>query len=118
MGEYLAWANANPQAVAPFDLYLSAVTAQTVGRDSLAVDLLSRIDLQPLAIERMDPAWGLLSLSYLLRARSYESIADTANAVRYYQLFSDIWREAEPDLQPKKGEAVQALARLRPAEPQ
>ncbi len=114
VNEFLAWAEANPPAVAPFDLYLVAVATQALGRDSLAIDLFSQIDLQPFAIKHLDPRWGLLSLSYLLRARSYEAIADTANAVRYYQLFSTLWSEAEPDLQAKSDEALGALARLRP----
>jgi hypothetical protein len=116
VNEFLAWADANPHAVALFDLYLVALATQALERDSLAIDLFSQIDLQPLAIKHSDPRWGLLSLSYLLRARSYEAIADTANAVRYYQLFSTLWRDAEPDLQAKNDEALGALARLRPGE--
>ncbi len=116
LNEFLAWSEASPQAVAPLDLYLVAVASQALGQDSLAIELFSRLDRQPFAIRDPDPDWGLLSLSYLLRARSYEAIADTANAVRYYRRFSTLWREAEPDLQAKTNEALGSVARLRPGE--
>ncbi len=63
--------------------------------------------------QRVGYDWGLLSLSYLLLARSYEALGDTDRAVQYYERFLNIWKDAEPDLRHYADEARQGLGRLR-----
>jgi len=101
----------------PFDLYLLAGIAQTVGRHPLAVDLYARMDSS--MVWRLYSArtttgynWGLVSLSYFRRARSYEFIGDTELAAQYYERFLDVWKDAEPDLQHFNDEARDGLERL------
>lgn len=88
--------------------YLLANVAQALGRDSLALDLFARMDTS----NHWMAGWGLLSLSYLQRARSYEALGDTARAEEYYERFVTVWRDAEPDLQHYADEARGALERL------
>ena len=57
--------------------------------------------------------FGLLSLSYLHRARSYDALGETESARRYYRQFVDIWKEAEPDLRHYAAEARSRLEQLR-----
>ncbi|UCF21117.1 MAG: protein kinase [Gemmatimonadota bacterium] len=112
VAEFLQWMEDNAGAITPLDLYAVSTAAGVMGRDSLVIDLAILLDVQPYAIERMDPAWGLLSLSYLTRARSYEALADTAKALRYYRRFVTAWGDAEPDLKLMTAEAQRALTRL------
>lgn len=114
----------------PVTLYALADIARRVGRDDLAVELYSRMDLLTYdvpprgrigihgsarseigvrGLESMGYDFGLLSLSYLHRARSYEALGETRRAERYYRMFVDIWNEAEPDLQHYVDEALSWL---------
>jgi len=65
-----------------------------------------------LSLEVMGYNFGLLSLSYLHRARSYEELGETQSARRYYRQFVDIWKEAEPELQHYADEARKGLERI------
>jgi tetratricopeptide (TPR) repeat protein len=61
--------------------------------------------------------WGasylpLDGLWHLERGRTYEALGDTAAARRGYQTVVDLWRHADPELQPYVVEARDALGRL------
>ena len=45
----------------------------------------------------------------------YEAKGDTAKAIANYEKFIDLWKNAEPALQPKVREVRARLERLRPA---
>jgi tetratricopeptide (TPR) repeat protein len=58
--------------------------------------------------------WGsLFVLGILERARIAEGLSDRAKAMDSYQLVVDVWRRADPQLQPFVIEARDALTRLR-----
>ena len=42
----------------------------------------------------------------------YEAKRDRVNAASHYQKFVDLWKNADPDLQPKVAEVRKRLARL------
>jgi len=46
----------------------------------------------------------------------YESMGDTAKAVQNYRAFTELWKNADPDLQPRVADARRRLARLTPVE--
>ena len=113
---------------APSHYFLMGHVAQTIGLDSLALTYYERMDplrsqprlsslipssVLPYAILKLDGDWGLLSLSYLERAQSYEALGDSTRAIEYYERFLEIWRDAEPDLQHYNEEARRGLTRLR-----
>lgn len=94
-------------------VYVLANLAAKVDRDSTAVALLARLDTVHYALNRFDPGWGYLSLSYAQRARCYEAMGDTTSAVEFYQRFISAWSRAEPDLQHRVDEARRRIARLK-----
>ena len=108
----------------PVTLYVLGDIARQLRRDDLAVELYTGMDsltyFVPVRSEAGDRGlnsmgydFGLPSLSYLHRARSYEALGLTQTARRYYRQFVDIWREAEPDLRHYADEAQSGLERLR-----
>jgi len=103
---------------APVELYLLAHVARALQRDELAVSLYSRLDsanfvqLSAPPDRRIGYDWGLRTLSYLYRGTSLERLGRSDEAARYYGLFLDAWREAEPDLQHYAEQARQGLDRL------
>ncbi len=44
----------------------------------------------------------------------YQDAGDTAHAMEYYGRFVDLWKNADPDLQPRVTEAKKAMAELAP----
>ena len=48
----------------------------------------------------------------LERGRTYERLGDTAGARTAYRTVLDLWRHADPELQPLVTEAADAVARL------
>ncbi len=57
----------------------------------------------------MSPAEGLWRLQ---RGRTLEQLGDQENAVEDYRFVVDVWRKADPELQPYVSEARNALVRL------
>ena len=92
--------------------YVLGALAQQSGADSLAIQLFSELDSWPSLVSQADPLWGLRSLSYYHRAKSYENLGDIAAAIRHYERFEELWADAEPDLQPLVEEARTARERL------
>ena len=46
----------------------------------------------------------------------YESMGNTEKAVEHYRAFIDLWKNADPELQPRVADARKRLARLTPVE--
>ncbi|MBA2244642.1 MAG: hypothetical protein H0W11_06775 [Gemmatimonadetes bacterium] len=51
---------------------------------------------------------------HLRQAEFYEQLGARENAAEHYTRFIELWRDADPELQPRVREAEQSLARLRP----
>jgi tetratricopeptide (TPR) repeat protein len=96
----------------PLRAYLLGVLAQSMGQHQRAIELFDHIDTWPLRLGTMDMGWGLLSLSRLLRAQSYEALGNMAEARLQYERFVELWETADPELQRFATEAGDALSRL------
>ncbi len=69
------------------------------------------------ARERDGPDPGLRGPLTEALAREYDSKGDTANAVRLYRDLTVLWKNADPELQPRVAAARRRLAQLEPVEP-
>jgi hypothetical protein len=68
--------------------------------------------LQPTLSPWGSDYWMGDGLWHLERGRTYERMGDTARARTAYRTVVDLWRHADPELQPHVTEARDALARL------
>ncbi len=93
--------------------YIAAHAASRSGDHTRAVRLFSRLDSLAFAIDDFDPGWGLRNLSFLYRAREYESLGDRAKALEYYELSAKIWVDADSLMAGLLDEARQGIARTR-----
>ena len=50
--------------------------------------------------------------SHLRRAEIYERLGDKSQAVEHYTRFLDLWKDADPELQPTVRDVKQRLAKL------
>jgi eukaryotic-like serine/threonine-protein kinase len=66
----------------------------------------SSLDLDPLLMPAIRERLGQL----------YESMGNTDKAVENYRAFIELWKNADPDLQPRVADARKRLARLTPVE--
>jgi Flp pilus assembly protein TadD len=60
--------------------------------------------------------WDWPPVAYLRLGELYEARADTAKAIDFYGRFTELWREADPEFQPKVKDIIRRIAELR-AEP-
>lgn len=99
----------------PGSHYVMGLVAQELGRDADAAELFSRIEDQRTLrrIDRMSPLWGLLTLSYLHRARSYERLGDLIRADEFYERFRRAWAQAEAPVRRYLEEAEEGIQRVR-----
>ncbi len=56
--------------------------------------------------------WDWAPVAYLRLGELYEARADTAKAVDFYARFTELWREADPEFQPKVREVRRRIAEL------
>jgi tetratricopeptide (TPR) repeat protein len=63
-------------------------------------------DMDPLRVPAIRERLGQL----------YESVGNTEKAIENYRAFIDLWKNADPELQPRLNDARQRLARLTPVE--
>ena len=97
----------------PTGAYAAAAVARELERHALAVRFYQHLDGSTrMKVNDLDARWGLLTLSYLRRAQSYEALQQHEQAVQYYRRFVAAWNNAEPDLQRYANEARRALDRL------
>jgi len=68
------------------------------------------------ARERDGPDVDLGAPIYLSLARIYDAKGDTANAVAHYREFIELWKDADPELQPRVAAARERLRQLTPTE--
>jgi len=75
-----------------------------------------RLDV-PLFLEFAEPVDPIFRANTHRRlAELYEAKGDTAKAVEQYRAFIELWKNADPDLQPRVTEAKRRLAQLTPVE--
>jgi tetratricopeptide (TPR) repeat protein len=75
-----------------------------------------RLDV-PLFVEFPEPVDPIFRAGTHRRlAELYEAKGDTAKAVEQYRAFVDLWKNADPELQPRVAEAKRRLAQLTPVE--
>jgi tetratricopeptide (TPR) repeat protein len=71
---------------------------------------LGRVSLLDLRLTWLDPAH--LAETYESLGRNYENRAQPDSAAKYYQALLDLWKNADPVLEPKKKSLREALARV------
>ena len=88
-----------------FARFLRARALQSTGRDAEAEGWYEGLTASPFEVAFRGPA-------LLHRAQIREAAGDRAGAVRLYRAFAELWRDADPELQPMVDEARAALRRL------
>jgi hypothetical protein len=84
---------------------IEAQLLQAMGNDRKAMELLDRWG----GLEQ----WaGLEPLALLERARLAERLGERDKAIKSYRFVADVWRHADPELQPHVVEARKGLERL------
>ncbi len=68
------------------------------------------VDSKPLQRISSDPYY--LAMAYRRLGELWENKGNKAKAVEYYTKFVDLWKDADPELQPKVAEAKARLAKL------
>jgi tetratricopeptide (TPR) repeat protein len=61
----------------------------------------------------LDPGLALYPRSYLDRGRLLEQLGEPARAAEAYERFLELWKDADPALEPQKKEAREGLERVR-----
>jgi tetratricopeptide (TPR) repeat protein len=105
-----------PNSVASFfDPFLKAEVLAELGDLRGAIAVYESIETADLtgAAGVPDPRWAMYARSHLARGQMYEELGERAKAEAAYQQFVDLWREADPELQPQVRAAQAGLARLR-----
>jgi tetratricopeptide (TPR) repeat protein len=93
--------------------YLIGVLAQKLGAHDEATRAFAALDALPHRVGLFAAEWGLVTLSHLLRGRSYEALGDTAAALVHYRAFDEAWAEADAEVSHLSDEARGAMRRLR-----
>ena len=88
-----------------FARYLRATSLQATGRGDEAVEWYRTLSATPFEAAFRGPI-------LLHQAEIREAAGDREGAVRLYREFVDLWRDADPELQPMVEEARAALRRL------
>ena len=98
----------------PFDL---ARAYDAAGRPDSAAVMFERYLATPYwqkLLPEMDP--GRLPAIHERLGQLYESMGNTEKAAEHYRAFIDLWKNADPELQPRVADARKRLARLTPVE--
>ncbi|HEY6059793.1 MAG TPA: hypothetical protein VIV10_04350, partial [Gemmatimonadales bacterium] len=110
--DYLRW-NAAPfiSAEHPYNqgFYEAGAALDRLGKTDSAVALYERALSQPVT-ENTDVLWYPLALRRL--GELHESLGHRSQAIHYYTRFIDLWKDADPELQPQVAAARQRLKRL------
>jgi class 3 adenylate cyclase/tetratricopeptide (TPR) repeat protein len=90
--------------------FFRAIALQKTGRGEEAIRWYDTLESSPYELILRAPA-------HLRRAEIYEESGDRARAVEHYRAFVELWKDADPELQPIVDEARVALRRLEGAAP-
>jgi tetratricopeptide (TPR) repeat protein len=85
--------------------FFRAIALQETGRGEEAIRWYSTLESSPYELILRAPA-------HLHRAEIYEVSGDRARAIEHYRAFVELWKDADPELQPTVDEARMALRRL------
>lgn len=98
------------------DSFVEAEILNILGDAKGAASTYEAIDPSRFMIQGFsDPRWPLYARSFLARGQLYEQLGEKAKAVAAYTNFLDLWKEADPKLQPQLQRARDGLARLKDA---
>jgi len=99
-----------------FDAAHQSDSATAMYSRFLTTPYVERLDV-PLFLEFAEPVDPIFRANTHRRlAELYEAKGDTAKAVEQYRAFIELWKNADPDLQPRVTEAKRRLAQLTPVE--
>ena len=90
-----------------YQRFLRAELLHEVGRDKDALRWYSSL------VQSAPHEASFLGPAHLRQAQIYDRLGDKTEAVRHYQEFVTLWRDADPELRPLVSEALKRLARLR-----
>jgi tetratricopeptide (TPR) repeat protein/tRNA A-37 threonylcarbamoyl transferase component Bud32 len=82
------------------------------GQADSAIKTYTRYTSATSMISKMNNDQYFLALSYRRLAELWETKGDRTKAAEYYTKFIDLWKNADPELQPKVAEARKRLAQL------
>ena len=88
-----------------FPRFFRAIALQETGRGEEAIRWYATLESSPYELVLRAPA-------HLHRAEIHEKSGDRAQAIEHYHAFVDLWKDADPELQPMVEEARTALRRL------
>ena len=88
------------------EVFLRARVLHKLGRYQEALDLYA------FGAEGRYPGVALLAPSHRYRGEIYEAIGNTEKALWHYGAFVELWREADPEYQPRVQEVRDRMARL------
>jgi tetratricopeptide (TPR) repeat protein len=106
---FRAWHEALPNRTC--GLYELAVTFDRMGNLDSAVVVYERAVTTPFWM-KLSWEWDWLPVAYRRLGELYEQRGDHENAVRYYNEFVELWKDADRELQPQVEDVRRRIARL------
>ena len=103
-----SWALASPYSGAVLQRYARGQALQELGRYEEALGWYANLGFVTVFGVALVPA------AHLRQAEIYEALGQPAEAARHYAAFVEMWRDADPELQPIVEEAQAKLRRLVP----
>ncbi len=111
LADYMRW-NRDNGACVTCGLYESALIYDRLGKPDSALTLLEQMVTTPSAQKAMFVESYALAPSLKRLGELYESRGDKKKAAEYYTRFVDLWKNADPELQPTVRDVRTRLARL------
>ncbi len=84
--------------------------------DSTIATMERYLAIPPRRLNTLNDAYFLRAMVHERLGQLYEARRDTANAVTNYRTFIALWKDAEPEFQPRVAEAKRRLEKLTPVE--
>ncbi len=94
-----------------FTAYIVGDAFDLAGSPDSAIVYYEKFAAHPLSDFDLDPYY--IAGVFKRLGELYDAKGDTAKAEHYYQRFADLWKDAEPELQPKVRRARERIAELR-----
>jgi tetratricopeptide (TPR) repeat protein len=108
---YLRW-NEEDGVCVTCGLYEAALMYDRLGQPDSALTLLEEVVARPSVMGRVFAESYTLAPSYKRLGELYEGKGDRKKATEYYGKFVELWKEADPELQPAVKEVRVRVARL------